>query len=254
MPDSTFSTVLPALKAHDNGDGTYSLCVHFANGTILPAQISLASGKILIGDAGNLASAQVVSGDATLSNAGVLTLQKDVRLFVPTGLYWHPYPIQNFGYGVIVADKLYAAPLYFPPGMSFDRYAVEIRTGLAGKFRMGFYTSKNPPATAYPDALVAGSDVAEIDMAAGGVKVVTFAFAPTPGILYWFAFTGNAAFEMRTGVNCLLTFPKVVDFNNFDAHYISATAYGALPANFPAAAPFGGSIVFGTVRVAFRFA
>jgi Collagen triple helix repeat (20 copies)/Chaperone of endosialidase len=35
---------------------------------------SLANGKILIGDAGNLPSEQTVSGDATLSNVGVLTL------------------------------------------------------------------------------------------------------------------------------------------------------------------------------------
>ncbi|MDD5049920.1 MAG: hypothetical protein PHH09_13425 [Methanoregulaceae archaeon] len=34
MADTTFSTVLPALKAHDNGDGTYSMGVVLMGGSV----------------------------------------------------------------------------------------------------------------------------------------------------------------------------------------------------------------------------
>ena len=78
MADTTFATVLPALKAHDNGDGTYSMVVSLPDGSIVPAKIVLADGKILIGDAGNHAAAQTLGGDALLSNAGVLTLGNNI--------------------------------------------------------------------------------------------------------------------------------------------------------------------------------
>ena len=43
-------------------------------GNVSPSEITLADGKVLIGGASGLAAAQSISGDATISNAGVVSV------------------------------------------------------------------------------------------------------------------------------------------------------------------------------------
>jgi len=78
VADTTFRHVYPLLKAVDNGDGTYSLAIAMPDGGIAAAKVALADGKILVGNASNLAVAVTPSGDVLITNAGVTSIASGV--------------------------------------------------------------------------------------------------------------------------------------------------------------------------------
>ena len=183
--------------------------------------------------------------------------QPGIRLFAPTGAYWHPPCLNstNFAYAVLVADKLYAFPYKFPKGIpALDRYGIEVRTGAAAgkKMRFGWASSKNGKATAYPDALI--RDSGELAADSSAVKIDAYALAPQPNVLYWFLITSDGNPEIRCAALTEWCFPAPADFNSFYTGYRADVAFAALPANFPAGATFAYSLGNQAPRVGFRIA
>lgn len=74
--DSDYGGVMLSFQSSDNDwKVVYRVT---PNGTIIPSQITLANGKILVGDVTNHAAAQSMSGDITIDNAGVTAISAGV--------------------------------------------------------------------------------------------------------------------------------------------------------------------------------
>lgn len=76
--DSNYGGVMLAFQSSDNDwKVVYKVT---PNGTVIPSQITLANGKIIIGNASNVGAAQTMSGDITIDNAGVTAISAGVIL------------------------------------------------------------------------------------------------------------------------------------------------------------------------------
>jgi hypothetical protein len=140
--------------------------------------------------------------------------------------------------GALTANTIRAYPWRVTKKIIITAVRCEVTTLVAGAtFRLGLYTDNN----GYPNALVAGSDVATLDGATLGVRLNTFASAITllPGI-YWLAVNSSAAPTLRAilpasiesilGVN-----PAGGATSQYTGWTVGAT-FAALPATYPAAA------------------
>lgn len=71
LAPAQFATIGPTPPSSDNGNRLATTA--FVQSAVLSGSIGLASGKIFIGSAGNIATAQTLSGDLTVSIGGVTT-------------------------------------------------------------------------------------------------------------------------------------------------------------------------------------
>lgn len=137
------------------------------------------------------------------------------------------------------ANTLRAWPIIVPKGFTFSGFVTEITTNVgASTYRIGIYTDNG---SGYPDALVANSDVGNIDSAAAAaIRTSTLAanVTLTPG-LYWLALnnTHTPTFRCWTasaqvpigGTLAISGLAPVVGWS-------VSLAYAAMPATFTAGA------------------
>lgn len=136
------------------------------------------------------------------------------------------------------ANTVRAFPWLVKKNITISDARVEVLTALAGStFRVGLYSDLN----GYPNALIAGSDVATIDSGVIGVKLSTYA-TPIflPAGIYWqvITFSGTPTFRAipASGLSTML---GVNPAGGTALNYVGFSrtlAYAALPANFSAGA------------------
>jgi hypothetical protein len=133
----------------------------------------------------------------------------------------------------LTASRLYAIPFLVSGTHTFIRLAITVSTLSAGNARMGIYT--NTTGDLYPNALVAGTDVAEVSTGTTGLKETTISWSPSPG-LYWLCVLAQATPTVRAIAvgDSMPTLGLSADFSVAlgNAWYVAYT-YAALPATYP---------------------
>lgn len=168
------------------------------------------------------------------------TVGKEIWSLFPDGI------IAISGTGLFGPDFLIAYPFSVAADVTMDRIAIQVIGSPGSTSRAGVYQSTSAT-NIYPDALVAGSDTGEMNVDTTGVKTATVAAALTAGRLYWLTITnGPSDVTYRVVSDVLKLWPPNggTPTSLLTGRYaLSVTsAYGPLPATFPAAASLiGGS-------------
>lgn len=156
---------------------------------------------------------------------------------IRTGVY-----IQTCGYSnstmTLMADRLYAIPFIVPQTMTFDRIALSVTTGDAGKkVRLGIY---NNGTNFYPGTRILAG--AELDVSAIEVDAETINVQLTRG-LYWLALLGNGTPIVRNFLGDRQSLPLGMNaaFTAWCVGWIVALGYATIPDPFTAA---GGIIYY----------
>jgi hypothetical protein len=138
--------------------------------------------------------------------------------------------------GAQTANSLRVFPWKVHRAVTLTAVRAEVTTLIAATtFRLGIYADNG---SAYPGALVAGSDVTTLDSAATGVKVNTFASAITlsPG-LYWVAINNSGAPTLRAvglgAIENVLGAAVSMGANLAITGWSVTQPYAALPSAFP---------------------
>ncbi|NDB91009.1 MAG: hypothetical protein EB154_09455 [Nitrosopumilaceae archaeon] len=147
----------------------------------------------------------------------------------------------NSATGLSQSGTIRAYPFIVNDNITIDQIKSEITTAsttTTNTCRMGIYRDNG---NAYPDALVAGSDVATFDQTVA-VKTNTFAspIKLTKG-LYWLTYACQTSTTMPTFRNIAVgTIPSVLGYvstmgaNGAGTGWTAAFTYGAFPSAFPA--------------------
>ena len=139
----------------------------------------------------------------------------------------------------LTAGRLYAMPFLISGTHTFVRISINVSTAAAGKARMGIYT--NMTGDVYPNALIAGTDIGEVDTGTTGLKENTISWSPSPG-LYWLCLVSNAASTVRAiavGSSLpILGMDSTFAAAHGNSWYVAIT-YGALPGTYPGGGTIG---------------
>jgi hypothetical protein len=144
------------------------------------------------------------------------------------------------------ANVLRAYPLLIPRTIVIDSIQYEISTAAAGLCRVGIYTDNG---TAYPDNLVANTDIGTRASSTTGMKTNATASSVTllGNSLYWVAYNCNAAPTFRglavTSLPNILGNTNVAGTNQEGTGWTVAQAFGALPSAYPS----GGTIILNSI-------
>lgn len=133
----------------------------------------------------------------------------------------------------VTSGALKAIPFVLDKVTTFNQILVDVTTLLAGgRVRVGIYTDTG---NTYPGALIAGTDVAELTTDATGLKTNTINVTLQPG-KYWLVYNTNTTATLRAiNINALpAVLQAATGATPYGSHWTHATAYGALPANYPA--------------------
>lgn len=135
------------------------------------------------------------------------------------------------------ANSLRAYPWFFPAGATLNEQRCEVTTLLAAsRIRFGIYANM-PPGNFYPGALLANSDAEHTGDTAGVKTQAANVVIPSAG-WYWLVSNANAAIAIRvhavSNVSPAIGANPAMGTSPSYTGYSVASAYGALPANFPA--------------------
>lgn len=205
-----------------------------------------AKGKVELATDGEVAASVAVQG-----NDGRLSDRKSFSYFRQVGTSpecWYPAGQANcsaMGTMAPTNEEIMAVPFIASRGGTLDRLGFNVTSvGVAGSaLRIGIYDTTSDT-NLYPNALVV--DGGEVATDAGSTKTVTISVTLTAGKLYWFVVLANAASTsslrgiavagMLPILGCGNTFPTTTQWG-----WTVARAYGALPANYPAAGSVQGA-------------
>lgn len=165
----------------------------------------------------------------------------------PTGSYetqaWSNAAGSNY---TTAAGSLRAFSWLLQDALTFTNIKFRVNTGQASaKFRIGIYTAA--AGTFYPDALVAGTDIEEYDVASSTTSRESGAVSITiqPG-WYWVATNCSHSsvviegFDIRSAPpRPLADIASAVPFT--PNRYLVAAAYGVMPSTFPGSAVLAGA-------------
>jgi len=164
MADTVFQSIFPALKAVDNGDGTYSIAVNVAGGSVVIFDDVPVDGEILKGITSNWAHDHAADLDAHTKN-------KYEEIKVGSWLSYNQYGPQ--GNLTMVQYKLYSCLIVVHRAMTFDQVGVDVKVPDAGKdIRLGCY---NVTTGFVEGTLVQDFGTVDTD----GVAMKTLAIAPS---------------------------------------------------------------------------
>lgn len=235
-----------AAKNTGTGAGEVAAGNHAHGGVYAPVANGVSNGDShdhLGGDGAQIAH-------TSLSSIGTSThAQIDTHIAIPNPIdlsafrrtgstreRWYTRPLTHTAQttsGAVTSGRLYAIPFFVPRTITLDRIAINVTTLVAsGKARVGIYTDSNGE----PGSLVAGTDVAELDTSATGVKASTVSVTLTAGSLYWLAVLFNNATNVVRGAAVAGMIDVLGSDNTLPTaavtHLYVAQAYGALPASF----------------------
>jgi hypothetical protein len=136
--------------------------------------------------------------------------------------------------GAMVANTLFALPLWVAEAMTLDRLAINVTTAASStNTRIGIYAATSLAAW-YPSALVL--DAGAVDTGTTGVKSLTISQALAGGRPYWLALLSSGTPTFR-GSNNVWTAPILGTDSTLPATGATALTvaqtYGALPSTFP---------------------
>lgn len=157
---------------------------------------------------------------------------KNIVEVLKTGVYL-PSPLFTAYEGIdlaLVTDRLYAIPYPIVKQRTADAIGLYVMAEVAlSHIAVGIYADTG---SCYPGALVV--DGGALDSSSQGNKAAVIDETLTKG-LYWLAFISDDTPTIRA----TLFYISIIGGNTvyqFDGHYYKADSYGALPANYPAAA------------------
>lgn len=136
--------------------------------------------------------------------------------------------------GAIVANTLYAFPLWIPRAMTLDRIAVQVTAQAGQKVRLGIY---NDGTNLYPGILV--KDAGEITLSSTGVKTIDIDPTALTKGLYWVACVSDGTPSLRMEITYeYILGVGAANFSTFYRGWTVSHTYAALPDPFTA----GGSL------------
>lgn len=139
--------------------------------------ISLADAHILVGDANGVAQDVALSGDATISDVGVLSINSDILKYVEVDLT----SAQLLG--------MYAAPVEIIPAAGADTAIVIEHVVLAQTYGTATYANGGAVGLQYDSTIHLGGEAASATIAAAAVNVAASAADMALGVLSTGAFT-----------------------------------------------------------------
>jgi len=227
--DLRHADVVAGTTSENDFEGT---ALHIVDGGAAGDIPVVQADETLLGKTPDEAVGAQIDTDIATHTADLDAHTKNIAEELRTGEYFYPSPFFTYGNRSITANVLYGVPVLVARAMTVDRIAIEVLTQGAGgtKARLGIYSVHS---NLYPTTLLL--DAGTVDVDSTGVKTIVINQALAKG---W-----NFVALVSDGTPTIQGFAsaytplgiRAADFNQDQACWYIAQAYGALPNPFTAA-------------------